>query len=524
MSPRPRRRDSKPATLGIALTALDERSPERALSALLEVWRQTRNTRLAAAIEKLSAALVEGQPTPFDARKNPRQEWLTLAAKHTDATLPWLLSTLGHPRNDVTEERLRELLTWPADPRIATCALAMLQEVFGKDARRNGPHLLALLASTGDLRVLPALAPLGKEQRRLGRSIGPQARQVAAKLEKVVERALPDAELASLEAKVGGAVTAGATGNDSLEALFAAVYANPSSDEVRLVLADALQESGNPLGEFIALQVERARTGARPSRREEQLFKRWGAEWRERWGPHLHYGLSEDSRFERGFLVAARLRPDAAPVSEAWSTIRHLDVDPDEEWSDVLASPYFDHLHSVSAPTNWVLAALEARPRAWANVTVFGTGTALAALTKLQEQKRPLRALKRLAVSFEHDHQPTKKQLEGVFLPAWGALESRTLDGVVTLEGKRLRIDLFSATLELAPFLEAVPRGAFEAMRLDAAAELHAQGLWLHRAWFDPTPVVAFAKRHRSTLTFQRLDDVELKPIGPEVDLLQFRR
>ena len=45
-----------------------------------------------------------------------------------------------------------------------------------------------------------------------------------------------------------------------LESLFAAVYARPADDGARQVLADALQELGDPRGEFISLQLQSRRT------------------------------------------------------------------------------------------------------------------------------------------------------------------------------------------------------------------------------------------------------------------------
>ncbi|MBA2541405.1 MAG: TIGR02996 domain-containing protein [Deltaproteobacteria bacterium] len=52
--------------------------------------------------------------------------------------------------------------------------------------------------------------------------------------------------------------------------LFAAVYASPDDDGPRSVLADLLQEQGDPRGEFIALQLAREEDPARESAAEAE--------------------------------------------------------------------------------------------------------------------------------------------------------------------------------------------------------------------------------------------------------------
>src|SRR5579871_1974309 len=47
-------------------------------------------------------------------------------------------------------------------------------------------------------------------------------------------------------------------------ALLAEIVARPTDDEPRLVLADRLQQAGDPRGEFIAVQCELARVGCAP--------------------------------------------------------------------------------------------------------------------------------------------------------------------------------------------------------------------------------------------------------------------
>ncbi|MFT3709137.1 MAG: TIGR02996 domain-containing protein [Archangium sp.] len=503
----------KQASLADAISALDDRSPERALSSMLEVWRSTRSTELAAVIETLSAKLIDGKPAPFDARKNPRQEWITLANQRTDANLPWLLSTLFHPRPDVIEERLTEMLEWKADPRIATAALGLLQDVGGKNARRNAPHLLALLAKTGDHRVVKPLGPISKEQNRLGRSIGPQTREAVAALEKHIVRDVPAPELATLQGKLAGAATKPAT--DELDALFAAVYANPAEDGPRLVLADALQERGFPLGEFITLQVERARTKAEPGKREQQLLTRWQGEWAARWEPHL----AGYPHFARGFLNMTLFSNHAAAPAEAWRTVEHVEIDLSDDPSDVLASPVFDSLKTLRAPLSWVLAGLE-RTRTWTELMTAGVSRDVEELTR---KAAALPSLTKLSVYIDDD-RPSAKAIASLFSPAWKSLAERTINHAIALAGTRLTVEL-DDDLDLLHFVNAIPAAVFESIELRGAAELHPQGLWLpSRKWFDPTPLVTLARKRKLPITFQRRQTYGIELLGEPEDLSAFKK
>lgn len=107
--------------------------------------------------------------------------------------------------------------------------------------------------------------------------------------------------------------------------LRAEVWADPEADAPRMVYADYLQQQGDPLGELIALQLERARTGDRPSERESALFQ---ILQRRPGGPLAPYlGLFG---LERGFLASAMPVPELpAEIAShpAWSTVTRLELD-----------------------------------------------------------------------------------------------------------------------------------------------------------------------------------------------------
>jgi len=86
------------------------------------------------------------------------------------------------------------------------------------------------------------------------------------------------------------------TGDD----LVAAAYADPDSDEPRLVYGDYLIEHDDPRGEFVQLQLARARDGSPVTEREVELFAAHGTAW---CGPLYPALVPESIVFERGFLA-----------------------------------------------------------------------------------------------------------------------------------------------------------------------------------------------------------------------------
>jgi hypothetical protein len=92
-------------------------------------------------------------------------------------------------------------------------------------------------------------------------------------------------------------------------------------------------ERGDPRGEFIALQVERARSGVEePSEREVELQKKHGKEWLGVLAPILSWGKGyAKTTFRRGFVAKAdlilSLGKKLQPVQRdlAWATVEELD-------------------------------------------------------------------------------------------------------------------------------------------------------------------------------------------------------
>lgn len=104
----------------------------------------------------------------------------------------------------------------------------------------------------------------------------------------------------------------------SLELLFAAVYRNPADDEPRHILADYLQQRGDPRGEFIALDLLPKRNAAQ-TRRRAALLKLHGKAW---FPKALHKVVKRSAEYERGFLAVGELLQRAEPIE--LSTFREL--------------------------------------------------------------------------------------------------------------------------------------------------------------------------------------------------------
>lgn len=108
--------------------------------------------------------------------------------------------------------------------------------------------------------------------------------------------------------------------------MFDAVYADPVADGPRAVLADALQERGDPRGEFIALQLAKlqSKPSAAATRRERSLLTKHRRAWL---GPLADVVNEPNSTWARGFLdtVVAELSDDT-PVDPIWNTVRSLRI------------------------------------------------------------------------------------------------------------------------------------------------------------------------------------------------------
>ena len=160
-------------------------------------------------------------------------------------------------------------------------------------------------------------------------------------------------------------------------ALLERVWADPLADDPRRVLADWWLARGDPRGEFVTLQLDRAR-GRRQLEalvREQALL----AEHREAWlGPLA--GSVGEVVFERGFPARAVLQLGRPPAGAslrdpAWATVVELfahnwrDVDVTDVLARLLAGPC-THLSRLAAPLSSLLTLTDGPRRAWTGVVV----------------------------------------------------------------------------------------------------------------------------------------------------------
>lgn len=386
-----------------ALAALRSDDVFDALEHVLAAWRKTPDTTIAALLDAVSAE-VDRSLTPIDVpRAELQTTWLDLAARRRSTDVGRLLAVLPNGGVALLRERYKLLGVFAPDPRVVETALRiptryhsyeagpLLAAAFDFALKTRDPRSKAVLdemlasflvplpaaskawrehlekhgrKATKVLAALPAPATLPKPIAAQVTTCRTETARLARRTDvpRLVE-APPSkraTEASAMDAGEGGARKGRRADH---EALFAAVYADPDSDEPREVLSDALQQADDPRGEFIALQLERARKGKVPGaaeKRERELWKEHGRAWT----APLDVALKPETvRFERGFLAAGRVewatdkQRDALMPHPMWSTLRELDT----EDIAFATQPMLARLRRASFPAH-VLAKLAARP------------------------------------------------------------------------------------------------------------------------------------------------------------------
>mgnify|MGYP001614308041 CR=1 FL=1 len=301
--------------------------PLEALREALAGWRKTKHPRFAdvakwATIRALAAE--PARPLVGDGGKKADFEaWLALLGEQDPLDLTRLLAVVGRGRSADAIERV-VLLSKLNDPRVTDGLLALLSAPPYR-ARTALPFFRACakaLHDSGDPRVRAALEELaGRYKSILETSVGDDViallRRTAESLDQVKPGPLPAAQekrCAALEAlfEVERVQTArGAakqqTARHDDDALLAAIYASPDDDTPRMVFADALSERGDLRGEFIALQLARARGGATPAQLKRERELCGDAKRRAAWGLPLSQGAA--CHLARGFPDELTLEP-----------------------------------------------------------------------------------------------------------------------------------------------------------------------------------------------------------------------
>ncbi|MEW5737931.1 MAG: TIGR02996 domain-containing protein [Myxococcota bacterium] len=293
------------------------------LTALLTAWERSPTEALREVV--LAVEDAEARP-PFE---GDGRAWLDLAKKAKPPARGPLLSALKGATLAEAQDRLDVAAAWAKDPRTSRAVERLLAEVpwSSDSSKRAWTAAFGVVAASGDPRFVALSASLPKTwkvregirgwlERAFARSISqlpPEAPALSPADEKQLEAIR--AALARVPAKKPAS-----DGRDEAT-LLRAVYDNPEDDAPRLVLADVLQERGDPRGEFIALQC-----AGTDEKKAKALLKAHGKKWL---GP-LAPVLGADFEFRRGFpavgLVKFRHQADAEKYGNLpeWATFEEL--------------------------------------------------------------------------------------------------------------------------------------------------------------------------------------------------------
>ncbi|MEO8699108.1 MAG: TIGR02996 domain-containing protein [Kofleriaceae bacterium] len=327
-------------------TALDAGDHALALREVLESWELCKHERITAVIEELSRRVAKTRQSP-GGKKLPEKQaaWLELAAKRDPADLEHLLATLAQIKKKAELEARLTALEGRADPRIATALHGLLEHppIPGSTGMEAVRQALRMVVAIGDPRSLAALQHVASINAEGGGTAAYELRRMLPSTRSSLsgrEATLSPEQLYMLDVIEGVLARAGGAKRDPAE-LFAAVYAHPDDDGPRAVLADLLQEQGDPRGEFIALQLARGRDGKR-TRREAALLKEHGRQWLGAIAPAIP---KDGVVFERGFLAKCRtvnerrLSGALAICAQAeWATVEAIELGPWEHVRELLGA------------------------------------------------------------------------------------------------------------------------------------------------------------------------------------------
>jgi uncharacterized protein (TIGR02996 family) len=277
------------------------------LDSALASFQKTRSAAITAAIVALGRA---APYTPQKSRKNIEfhRAWLAAVADPYARTwcldnlttkLPKLLDGKEHFSGDTCvalEQRLKPLVKVSPDPRIAHAMLARFE--------LREPVIGFVLVHKLMVKLIALHADDSTAEAVTGVGLPPELRKL--KLPKPVKLAAKEA--------ARWAVSAPAAPNHA-GVLARDVGETPDDDTARAVLADSLQEQGDPRGEFITIQLQEARGEATDEAiaRAAALVKEHGKTWLGTLRPIIYR-----AEFRRGFL--ARIELAGSWSSSKWET------------------------------------------------------------------------------------------------------------------------------------------------------------------------------------------------------------
>ncbi|MEO8845868.1 MAG: TIGR02996 domain-containing protein [Kofleriaceae bacterium] len=332
------------------------------LAEALTEFSKTRSSELGDAIETLGREAIEGFTAPT-LKKNLafHEAWKQLAADPTKRS--WCLDTIIDKlpklegerwcgdKMDAVTDRIETLHKMEPDPRISRAMLALYE--------LRSPVVDDLAAVECMIRHaddLTGSSPLIAQMMQDTEYLEPILKNVTF-LKAVV-----------LDSKIKAKAASVKPIKRDTSALFAAIYASPDADEPREILADALQEAGDPRGEFIALQLREHRGDPSEELRDraQELVAQHGKTWL---GPLRPITYRAEMR--RGFLQ--RLELAGSWSSKNWaglakepmlSTVEELSTGQATAriYSAFLAGPIAKTIRTVEVYDTSIWAVVTATP------------------------------------------------------------------------------------------------------------------------------------------------------------------
>jgi uncharacterized protein (TIGR02996 family) len=393
----------------------------QSISALLELWRATRNSKLAYEIERLSQYLPKA---PFFESATEQENWWNTALSSGDPSwIPALLSAPWPANWKDGRQRLERISGMPSDPRFGSWALS----ACGLVSYRYQSHpfwrsWFQLLKQCHDPRFLieasKQLEWVVSSFRYHDRSVERWEAELAALSQEQALSKEQNAEQARILAAVGIA------DREVLKAtLLKEVYARPEDMAARLVYADLLLEEGDSRGEFIQLQVKKLTAPEATDRRlESRLLKQYQHQWLLK-----PYGLDpEGCVFSGGFLEKIRITPL-------------------QSWEEIFSYPLWATVHTLASHHHLTPDALLKLPlrikTAFSVWSLSSVATALESATQLTG----------LGVQLLDEPRLLKKLPQLQFLAVQAQLQS--LEWLAELPITRLRL-CYGSIMELITLLE----------------------------------------------------------------------
>ena len=330
--------------LSSTLAALQANQAGSALVHAIAAWRKLRAPALAELVDKIAKVVDAGMGEIDGGKKEVQDKWLDIATQRRAIDLGRLLAILDETSLPNIRKRFELLGAFAPDPRLALRMLPIPPN-YSYEAGPCFKMAFDIAESSGDPRVRELLNELLAKTlvKKKGDSTGwVEYIEKHARRAKKVRDALPEsvAVPAAVKARLAEcmaackklsaadeasliAQSAKKNVDTELDTLLAAVLAHPDDDHTRSVYADALQERGDPRGEFIALQLAKT-----DEKRQRKLLDEHGRDWI----APLDAAIKPDSiRFARGFLDACRVEWKTPKQRQQlvghplWSTVTELD-------------------------------------------------------------------------------------------------------------------------------------------------------------------------------------------------------